>query len=234
MIIKRKIYSETGDRLKGAVGGLGMGAIGGAVISAPFGLVSWKIPLVTATLLGGIMAINGYKNAYIKLKKEHFEELEEKYNITSIFEKLVSIEELIRPEITDLMKTLDNYNLGDINDYIVPYVFIDDSIGETQYKNFKNTGKLFLFYIKVKSGSEYEYFLYSDGKLKRNNKVITDIKKDFTEFWMNAKENWMTNAFGYKYSNSDIEENTYEGVYIEKMKREINQAFDRVIRKLNR
>lgn len=51
---------------------------------------------------------------------------------------------------------------------------------------------MYLFDIRIKSGPSIDYYVYSNGQLKRNNgKVVNsiqDIKGDLIEMWKDAKK----------------------------------------------
>lgn len=236
MIIRRKTYSEFGDRLKNAVGMSGYMAVGGALLGLPLGFISWKVPLVTASLCAALGAHYGWKEAYIELTKEEFESLENIYPVTETLTKASLLEKSIEKEVNQLLNLYEKYNIIDIADYSIPSLFADKTIGRNDYKKLKTTGKMYLFDIRIKSGPSIDYYVYSNGQLKRNNgKVVNsiqDIKGDLIEMWKDAKKKWFTRTFGYSDSVPDSMELTSEE--IKKMKIEIPKAFDVVINKLMR
>lgn len=239
MIIRRKTYSEFGDRLKNSIKMSGTMATAGTLISLPFGMISWKIPLVTASLFAAIGANYGWKNAYIKLKKEEFEDLNNIYPVTELLTKASLLEKSIEKEVSQLLELYEKYNIADISRYSIPSLYTNDSIGRDEYKKLKTSGKMHLLTIGLTSGPRIEYYVHSNGQLKRDNgKVVNgiqDIKKDMIEAWKAAKKDWYINTFGYSTSESEIEDitgATPEG--IKEMKVEIPKAFDVVINKLMR
>lgn len=160
-----------------------------------------------------------------------------KYKIKSTNSECDNIENYyIIKEVNQLLNLYEKYNIIDIADYSIPSLFADKTIGRNDYKKLKTTGKMYLFDIRIKSGPSIDYYVYSNGQLKRNNgKVVNsiqDIKGDLIEMWKDAKKNWFTRTFGYSDSVPDSMELTSEE--IKKMKIEIPKAFDVVINKLMR
>lgn len=237
--LRRKTYSEFGDRLKNSIKMSGTMATAGTLITLPFGMISWKIPLVTASLFAAMGANYGWKNAYIKLKKEEFEDLNNIYPVTKLLTEASSLEKSIEKEVNQLLELYEKYNIVDISRYSIPSLYTNDSIGRDEYKKLKTSGKMHLLTIGLTSGPRIEYYVHSNGQLKRHNgKVVNgiqDIKKDLIEAWKLAKKDWYVDTFGYGTSESEIEDITgTTPEEIERMKTEIPKAFDVVINKLMR